>query len=181
MGCRPILEKVNRLESGKQGRRSDRGIQYVDGGDFVKRFIAVLLLAVLLISGAAADSVFVLCQPNSFVYVREFPKQGAEVAGRVELGGELETDGRRKNGYVHVLDFEGGAWINAGFVTTSPVEIRTIETEVNSTGRVACRRSIKGTRRKWLSNGQKVVIYAFDGDWAVTNQGFIRMRYLGVF
>ena len=150
----------------------------------MKRILAAflsLLLAVLLICGAAADTVYVLCQPNSFVYVREFPKKGAQEAGRVELGWELETDGIRKNGYVHVFGFEGDAWINAGFVTDSPVEIRTIETEVNSRGRVACRRSIKGTRRKWLSDGQKVVIYAFCDDWAITNQGFIQMRYLGVF
>ena len=140
-----------------------------------------LLLAVLLICGAAADTVYVMCQPNSFVYVREFPKKGAPEAGRVELGWELETDGIRKNGYVHVFGFEGDAWINAGFVTDSPVEIRTIETEINLRGRVACRRSIKGTRRKWLSDGQKVVIYAFCDDWAITNQGFIQMRYLGVF
>lgn len=150
----------------------------------MKRIVALFLsfmLAVLLICGAAADSVFVMCQPDSFVYVRAFPKKGAEVAGYVELGWELETDGIRKNGYVHVFGFEGDAWISAGFVTDTPVEIRTIETEVNSTGRVACRRSIKGTRRKWLSDGQKVVIYAVAGDWAITNQGFIQMRYLGVY
>ncbi len=150
----------------------------------MKKVLATILsflLAVLLICGAAAESVFVLCQPDSFVYVREFPKKGAPEAGRVELGWELETDGIRKNGYVHVLDFEGDAWINAGFVTDTPVEIRTIETEINSKGRVACRRSIKGTRRKWLLNGQKVVIFAFCDDWAITNQGFVQMRYLGVF
>lgn len=150
----------------------------------MKRILAAflpLLLAVLLICGAAAESVFVLCQPDSFVYVREFPKKGAPEAGRVELGCELETDGIRKNGYIHVFGFEGDAWINAGFVTDTPVEIQTIETEVNSSGRVACRRSIKGTRRKWLSDGQKVVIYAFSDDWAITNHGFIQMRFLGVF
>lgn len=140
-----------------------------------------LLLAVLLICGAAAETVYVLCQPDSFVYVRVFPKKGAEVAGRVELGWELETDVVRRNGYLHVSGFEGGGWINAGFVTDSPVVIRTLETAVNSNGRVACRRSIKGHRRKWLSDGQKVTIYAFSDDWAITNQGFIQIRYLGVF
>ena len=150
----------------------------------MKKVLAVLLsllLAVLLICGAAADTIFVLCQPNSFVNVRAFPHKGSEVAGRVELGDELETDGIRKNGFIHVGGFEGGGWVAAGFVTEYPVEIVTIQTEINANGRVACRRSIKGTRRKWLSNGQKVVIFAFADDWAITNQGFIQTRYLGVF
>ena len=147
----------------------------------MKRFLILLLAVLLLVRSAVADSVFVLCQPSSFVNVRVFPKKGSEIAGRVELGDELETDGTRRNGFVHIIGFEGDGWINAGFVTESPVEIRTFETEVNSTGRVACRRAIKGTRRKWLSDGQKVVIFALAGDWAITNQGFIQTRYLGVF
>ena len=132
----------------------------------MKRFLIILLAFLLLIGSAAADSIFVLCQPNSFVNVRVFPKKWSEIAGRVELGDELETDGEKRNGYIHVIGFEGDGWINAGFVTESPVEIRTFEAEIFSNGRVACRRSIKGHRRKWLSDGQKVVIYALAGDWA---------------
>ena len=147
----------------------------------MKRFLTCLVLAVLLIGNAAADNVFVLCQPDSFVNVRAFPKKGAEVTGRVELGWQLESDGVRRNGFVHVCGFEGDAWINAGFVTTEPVTVMTVETEIQSKGRVACRRSIKGKRRKWLSDGQKVVIYAVAGAWTITNQGFIQTQYLGGF
>ena len=103
------------------------------------------------------------------------------MAGYAELGDALETDWVKRNGYVRVYGFEGEAWISAGFVTEYPVTIFKFETEITSKGRVACRRSIKGTRRKWLSNGQKVVIYAFADDWAITNQGFIQTQYLGVF
>lgn len=147
----------------------------------MKRLVSVLLLAALLFSGAAAESVYVLCQPDSFVNVRQFPVKGSEVVGRVELGWELESDGQRKNGFVHVEGFEAGGWINAGFVTSEPVTILTFETEIVSSGRVACRRSIRGTRRKWLLNGQKVVIYAFNWSWSITNKGFIQTRYLGGF
>ena len=143
--------------------------------------IAVLLLAVLLYSGAAAEPIYILCQPDSFVNVRQFPKKGSEVVGRVELGWELESDGQKKNGFVHVEGFEGGGWINAGFVTSEPVQVQTIETEIVSNGRVACRRSIKGTRREWLINGQKTVIFAVAGDWSITNKGFIQTRFLGGF
>lgn len=147
----------------------------------MKKVLCILIAALLLVGSAIADSVFVLCQPDSFVNVRAFPTKGADIAGRAELGDELETDGARKNGYLHILGFEWDGWINAGFVTDSPVQIVKLETEVLSKGRVACRRSIKGTRRKWLSDGQKVVIYALAGDWAITNQGFIQTRFLGVY
>lgn len=147
----------------------------------MKKVLAILLALFLLIGSAVADSLYILCQPDSFVNVRAFPRKGAEIAGRVELGDELETDGVRRNGYIHVCGFEGGGWISTGFVTFTPVTVFKAETQINAKGRVACRRSINGTRRKWLSDGQKVVIFAFSDDWAITNQGFIKVRYLGVF
>ena len=150
----------------------------------MRKLLAILCAVLLFIGSAFADdfTVYVMCQPESFVYVRQFPNKGADVAGRVELGWTLETDGKKRNGYLHVFgNFESDGWISAGFVTEYPVEVRTFEAEINSTGRVACRRSIRGTRRKWLSDGQKVVIFAIANDWAITNQGFIQTQFLGVF
>lgn len=147
----------------------------------MKRFLIIFLCLLMVVSAAFADTVYVLCQPDSFVYVREFPKKGAEVAGRVELGWQLETDGIRKNGFLLVYGFEGEAWISTGFVTEYPVTIFTARTQINSKGRVACRRAINGTRRKWLKNGSEVTIYAFSADWAITDKGFIQTQYLGVF
>lgn len=148
----------------------------------MKRVLTIILFLLMVSATALSETVYVLCQPNSFVNVRQFPRKSAEVAGRVELGWELETDGVKKNGFLKVYgSFEGEAWINCGFVTYEPVTIMTLETEITSKGRVACRRSIKGTRRKWLLNGQKVVIFALASDWAVTDHGFIQTKYLGVF
>lgn len=147
----------------------------------MKRFLIVLLCLLIVCVSAIADTVYVLCQPDSFVYVRAFPVKGSEQAGYAELGDALETDGVKKNGFLHVGGFEGDAWINIGFVTEYPVTIFNGKTQINSKGRVACRRSINGTRRKWLKDGTEVVIYAFADDWAVTNQGFIQTQFLGVF
>ena len=113
--------------------------------------------------------------------MRAFPRRGSEHAGYAELGDELETDGVKKNGFLHLVGFEGNAWIHAGFVTEYPITIITARTQIHSKGRVACRRSIGGTRRKWLKNGAEVTIYAFADDWAITSQGFIQTAYLGVF
>ena len=147
----------------------------------MKRVLIILVCLLLAFSTAWADTVYVLCQPDSFVYVRAFPKKGSEMAGYAELGDALETDGITRNGFLLVYGFEGDAWINKGFVTDSPVTIVTLKTQIMSKGRVACRRSINGTRRKWLKNGSEVVIYALADDWAITNQGFIQTQYLGVF
>ena len=147
----------------------------------MKRFLIVFLCLLMAVSAAFADTVYVLCQPDSFVYVREFPKKGAQMAGYAELGDALETDGVKRNGYLLVYGFEGDAWISTGFVTEYPVTVFTARTQINSKGRVACRRAINGTRRKWLKNGSEVTIYAFSADWAITDKGFIQTQYLGVF
>lgn len=147
----------------------------------MKRFLIVFLCLLIAVSAALADTVYVLCQPDSFVYVREFPKKGAQMAGYAELGDALETDGVKRNGYLLVYGFEGDAWISTGFVTEYPVTIFKARTQINSKGRVACRRAINGTRRKWLKNGSEVTIYAFSADWAITDKGFIQTQYLGVF
>ena len=146
----------------------------------MKKALAILF-AVLMVSTAAAENytVWVLCQPDSFVYVREYPKKGAKEAGYAQIGDTLTTDGTKKNGYLHVDGFEGGGWIHAGFVTENPVTVESSEAEIVSNGRVACRRYINGTRRKWLRNGQKLTIYARAADWTVTNQGFIKTRFIG--
>lgn len=148
----------------------------------MRRFIA-LVLAVLTISTAAtAETVYVLCQPNSFVYAREFPKMGAKVAGYVDLGESLETTGERRNGFVQVYGTEAGTcWVYAGFLTAYPVTVETVQTQVISKGRVACRRYINGTRRKWLKNGTEITIFARSAEWSITNQGFIQTQYLGGF
>lgn len=149
----------------------------------LKRLLAILLAVLFISTAAVAETytVYVLCQPDSFVYVRQFAKRDAQEAGFAYLGDELTTDGTKRNGFLHVSGFEGGGWIYAGFVTEYPITVIKAETQIDSKGRVACRRYINGTRRKWLKNGQKVLIFAFAQDWAITNQGFIQTQYLGVF
>lgn len=150
-----------------------------------RRFLvfAAAMLAALAISAAAyAETVYILCQPDSFVNVRVFPKRGADVAGRLELGDTVETDGTTRNGFLRVYGFEAGeAWVNAGFVSREPVTVETVTGEVISNGRVAARRAVNGTRRKWLYNGEKVTIYAFSDGWSITNRGFVQTRFIGGF
>lgn len=140
----------------------------------------VLVVALWLCCAAGAEeySVWVLCQPDSFVYVREFPKRGADCAGYGYLGDRLTTDGRTKNGYLHIIGFECGGWIHKGFVTDCPVIVREYDAEIVSKGRVACRRYIGGTRRRWLKKGETVTVYASADDWSITSQGFVMSQFL---
>ena len=150
----------------------------------MKKLFAVLLAVVLLFSTALAETYYILCQPDSFVNVRSFPKMTADVAGYVEIGERVETDGAKRNGFMHVTSpaFDAvDSWIYAGFLTDSPVTIETVDSWINSEKRVACRRAIGGKRRKWLLDGVEVVIYARSDSWAITNQGFIQTQFLGGF
>jgi uncharacterized protein YgiM (DUF1202 family) len=144
----------------------------------MKKILCVLLLLILPACGLA-DEYFIICQPSSYVNVRISPKKDAAVIGRYELGQKVTSDGKRQNGFLHLTNLslencEG--WVSTGFVTGEMViETRTARI---SRDKVACRRSIKGNRRKWLQKGDIVTVFAWSDDWAVTNQGFIMTKFL---
>jgi hypothetical protein len=143
--------------------------------------LILILICLMIPAISLAEFCWVICQPDSFVNVRRFARKGADIAGRVELGDELETDGKKRNGFIHVIGFEGDGWIHSGFVTFSPVTVLTCNAQIDAPGRVACRRAINGTRRKWLIDGQNLTVFAWADDWAITNQGFVQTRYLNGF
>lgn len=146
----------------------------------MKRAFAVLICLFLVYTVASADTGYILCQPNSFVNARLFPVRGAEVAGRLELGDDVETEWVRRNGFVQIFAFEAGeVWVHSGFITEHPVTVETFETAIVSSGRVACRRSIKGTRRKWLEDGEEIIVYGRADDWSVTSKGFVQTKFIG--
>ena len=147
----------------------------------MRKLICAILAALLLILAASglADEYFIICQPNSYVNVRISPKKDAAVIGRYELGQKVESDGKRQNGFLHLTELslencEG--WVSTGFVTGEmTIETRTARI---SRDKVACRRSIKGNRRKWLQKGDVVTVYAHSDEWAITSQGFIMTEFL---
>ena len=143
--------------------------------------ILIFLQITAILAGCSAEQVFVLCQPDSWVNVRISPGKRGEVIGRFDLGDELETDGKMRHGYLHLINLsleETEGWIHAGFVTDTPVKIYQVKSEIVSKGRVACRRSVNGTRRKWLKDGTKITVYPFSEEWAITNVGFVKAEYI---
>ena len=151
----------------------------------LKRFIFLLLAIVLFVSCSVAEntSVWVLCQPDSYVNIRPFASKRHDPCGIMECGWDGETDGTTKNGYILVYSISteaGCGWIKKGYIVYSKPIVHTYNTNIYSKGRVACWRSIGGNRRCWAKNGDCITVYATSEEWAVTNKGFIRTEYLGV-
>lgn len=124
---------------------------------------------------------WVLCQPDSYVNARLNPKKKSAEIGRLECGDNFYTDGKTMNGYVHCFGVGewGEGWVHKGYVVyTKPYKPSTQLKKVESNGRVAARRTIDGARRCWLKNEQTIKVYMISEEWSVTNQGFVKTKFI---
>jgi hypothetical protein len=157
------------------------------GGDCVKRLIAILLLLAALtsVSGALCENylIFILCNPKTPVNVRTSPKKGHNEAGRLDFGDWAETDGEIRNGYIRIYGIgeAGVGWVHAGYVVKDePRKVEKAYGVISASGRVKSYRRIGGKGYKWLNIGDEVKVFALSEEWAVTNKGYIRTKYLEV-
>ena len=152
----------------------------------LKLWVAVwiaVLIATLSFSGAA-ETMYILCNPGSEVNVRDRPSTKGSTEGRMILGETVETDETKTDNTGRVwyhctnLGFEANeGWICAAYVVIDPVDLTEYEATIDANGRVAAYRSISG-ERDWIKNGEAVHVYATAGEWAVTDKGYIRVKYL---
>lgn len=158
----------------------------------MKRRTLIIILVILaaaiaigLYSWARAEkeltTVWVLCQPDSYVTIRSGPKKTTAVSGYAYPGDGFQTDGRKRGGYLHVYvtNEAGEGWISRKYLTECEPEIFE-ESEIMTVNvkQVNCRMCIGGRRRGWLKRGAEVTVYAMSDDWAVTNYGYIQSKYL---
>lgn len=155
------------------------------------RHVLVGLIVVLLLtfaacaalteeSGPLTEDVWVMCQPDSFVWIRERPSGKSPEAGYAECGDTFETDGSKKNGFLRIYaSVEAGeGWISLGYIVWEK-PIKVFETRhIDSKGRVNARRTVNGKRRCWLRDGEEIKVY-WMAEWAVTNKGFVKAEYIG--
>lgn len=153
----------------------------------MKRLIAFLLLIAGLqgcFSALADDyKVFILCNPKTPVIVRESPKRGSQETGRLDFGDDVWTDGKKRNGYLHVIGITeaGGGWLFAGnTIQDQPEELTGARAHVSATGRVMSYRWVNGKKNGWVEVGTQVTVYAISDEWAVTSKGYIRTKYLDI-
>ena len=131
---------------------------------------------------AAETYGWVICQPGDYVNARINASGRSEIVGRYDAGDMVILDGKRKNGFLHVVDasFEvDECWVCEGYIVyDKPVYIGGDIFTVTSNGRLAARKRIGGQRRKWLNNGDEIRVWYMSDAWCVTDQGFVKTEYI---
>ena len=124
--------------------------------------------------------VWCVCQPDSEINIRAFPKHGSEIAGRAFPGDQFYTDGKKRGTWVHIIDASceaGEGWIHSGYLSDSP--IREVNAEyVTTRNKVIARRFIGGKIRAKLKKGVVVTVFYISGNVAITNYGIMIIDYL---
>ena len=152
----------------------------------MKKILSMILILVLSFTVSYAEEpeeidCWVMCQPDSWVYARLNPNKNSMEIGRLECGDHIYTDGKEKNGFLHVyVLFEyGEGWVHKGYIVyDEPQKPVFQETTIQSNGRVKARKTIGGKRRCWLKDEQKIKVYMYSEEWAVTNKGFVQTQFI---
>ena len=142
--------------------------------------VVITMIILMLTDAAYADEMTVICNPDSYVNIRETPKMSGTYAGRLELGDTVETDGKRKNGFLHVINVSneaGEGWVYAAYLTDQELWIEeTGATVIRSNVRL--RKTPGGEVIRMLKKGERLTVLAWAGLWAVTDKGFVQIEFL---
>lgn len=129
----------------------------------------------------AATEVWVLCDPESFVCVRDCPRKTSYAFGGATCGTMLKTDGKQAKGYVHVVDVAAESdtgWISANYIVyDEPVRIDQYATVV-SNGRLAVRNGVGGKLKRWLKPMDTVRVIYWSEEWCLTAAGYVQTMFL---
>lgn len=146
--------------------------------------ILLLLVMICYFAGAEDETKYILCnpKPTSHVAIRRSPKHKAEEIGRLDCGDWFITDGKTRNGYLHLIGLTeyGEGWVHMGYVVDDKPVIEKCNGTISASGRVKARKHINGTKNCWLAVGDDIRVFARSEEWAVTNKGFIRTEFLEV-
>ena len=153
----------------------------------MKRIVCVILCFAAFLTCFSASGeegrIFIFCNPKTPVNVRRTPKKGAVISGRLDFGDYVETDGEKRNGFLHVYGIteDGEGWIFAGYaIEDQPTKVENAWANIAASGRVMSYRWVNGKRRGWVNVCTQVKVYAISEEWAVTDHGYIRTKYLEV-
>lgn len=147
-------------------------------------FIGVALAAFVMVQTAYADAPgerWAICQPDSYLNIREEPKKNANICGSLFLGDRAETDGKTKDGFIHIINAStesGDGWVAARYMTEIPPKVKTVTGYIEARSRVAVRSQPGGKRTRWMKPGETVTVYCYGSEWTVTNRGFIRSEFV---
>ena len=149
--------------------------------------VIFIILAAIFLSMSIARSEetrFILCnpKPENHVAIRRSPRKGAEETGRLYCGDDILTDGKTKNGYLHILGMTeyGDGWVHLGYVVDDQPVIESCMATIAASGRVMSWKRIGKQKNGWLDVCTDVKVYARSDEWAVTSKGYIRTKFLEV-
>lgn len=130
--------------------------------------------------GSVTDA-YIICQPGDYINVREKPGMKAEVIAMFDPGDRFWTDGKTRNGFLHVVNMAAEiveGWVSERYVVYDKPEEINRRAVVNSQYKLAARKYIGGKVRKWLKKGDAVTVFWYSEEWCVTNIGFVKTEYL---
>lgn len=149
--------------------------------------IGVIILGIIVflqyagIAEEDGEEVWVLCQPDSYVTLRAGPSKNSRDFGGAQCGSRMLTNGKMSGSFLKVFDLsaeETSGWISTRYIVYDEPEEVNMEMEVDSDGRVACRKNINGKIIGWVNDGDIVFAYWSADEWTVTNKGYIQSRFL---
>ena len=143
--------------------------------------VILIATAVTFCHGEQLATCWVMCKPGSRVSVRWSPSKSAPESGYAECGDSFLTDGEGQDGWIRCYDIGEGGWIYSGYVSTQKPEKVGERYVCVANRQAACRKWMSGPQieeKPWIKNGQFCQVFVTDGEWAVTNRGYIKMDYL---
>ena len=157
----------------------------------VAELIAIVLIIVNVvctlqaIGFADAADRWILCKPKDWINVRETPSKNGAEAGYLECGDHFRTDGKERNGFVHVLSWGecGDAWVYGGYVVDEEPTAVFANYVCVAKKQAICRKWIDGPKTATsyrLKSGQSVTVFYEASGWAVTSRGYVRSEWLEV-
>ena len=142
--------------------------------------VTICSVALALATDETRIRCWVLCQPDDYVNIRDKASTIGHKIGRAEVGDSFMTDGKVKDGFLHVYCSleESEGWIYLGYIVfDEPEQIGELWV-VESNGRVACRKCVDGARRCWVIDGSTLTVRYIAGEWAITDKGFIKTEFI---
>lgn len=143
----------------------------------------IVAASILFAEAANAETTecWVLCSPESYVCIHGKPSRNDDAFGGASCGTRLETDGKQRNGFLHVVNVpaeETTGWISAGYIVYSEPKAVNRTATVISDGRLAARKCVGGKIVKWLKPGQEITVIFRSDDWCYTSAGYVRTEFL---
>lgn len=149
--------------------------------ELILLIVLITFCIMLLQEAGLAEDVWVLCDPDSFVCVREAPRKTAYAVGGITCGTLMETDGEIKGDYIHVINVhaeDDKGWISRQYIVHSEPKPLYQNATVVSNGRLAARKGVGGKIRKWLKPMDTLKIYWWSDEWCLTNYGYVQTDFL---